>query len=121
MKLSVITPVGPGHQEVVKNAMRSVAFLRSGPFDAIRHVIIDDGEGRLGRSRARNLGMETAADWFFFLDADDLMLRHATTLVDFDAPAKPGRSGLELGLEERLEDRGDRLHYDPRSTSASVQ
>jgi hypothetical protein len=74
VRVTVITPVGPGHQRVSEECAASVreAWEHSrGPFDAITHQLWDDTEGKLGRSRARNLAMD-AADWFFFLDADDL-------------------------------------------------
>ena len=45
-----------------------------GPFDDVRIITIRDHEGRLGRSSARNGAVEkTDTDWFFFLDADDMM------------------------------------------------
>src|SRR3990167_4772063 len=86
MKLSVITPVGPGHKEFVLNARASVSLARYAKnckFTEVRHVVIDDHEGRMGRSRARNLGMTEDADWFFFLDADDRMMPQALSLCDF--------------------------------------
>ncbi len=75
MRLAVLTPVGPGHQSAVKDCCESVVHaLRHdrGVFKDTRHVLIDDSKGELGRSKARNLGMTTEADWFMFLDADDL-------------------------------------------------
>lgn len=51
-----------------------IASLKPGPFDTIHIKVIDDREGKLGRSAARNLGVkDVGTDWIFFLDADDLM------------------------------------------------
>lgn len=81
MELAVITPVGPGHIEVVQNCIRSVGEMERGPFSNIRHVVVEDYSGALGRSRARNKGM-VDADWYFFLDADDTIYPDATAHLD---------------------------------------
>lgn len=91
MKLVVITPVGPGHDELVKRASKSIGT--SSQFD-VEHFIIDDLAGRLGRSKARNLGM-IDADWYFFLDADDMMCPGALELNDFNAAATFGAISLD--------------------------
>jgi hypothetical protein len=77
---AVITPVGPGHADLLADCKASVerAWRSSrGPFTRMEHVAVDDSRGELGRSRARNDGIRHAialeADWLFFLDADDLM------------------------------------------------
>ncbi len=80
MKLAVITPVGPGHEGILPLAVMSVMHLESYCFDQITHVIVRDIDGKLGRSKARNLGM-IDADWYFFLDADDIILPDATRFV----------------------------------------
>ncbi len=92
-----MTPVGPGHQHYVRRAMRSVATARkwpSHPWDHVDHFLIDDTAGAMGRGRARNAGIDKAAeardDWLFFLDADDQMMPNALALNDFDAPATFG-------------------------------
>jgi len=82
MRLAVITPVGPGHEGILPMAALSVINLERWCFDEILHVIVNDTEGKLGRSRARNLGMETFADWYFFLDADDVIMPYATKFVE---------------------------------------
>ncbi|MDQ7007646.1 MAG: hypothetical protein Q9Q40_10465 [Acidobacteriota bacterium] len=81
---AVITPIGPGHEEMAVLARASVeaAFAEDpGIFASWRWIGIDDSQGRLGRSRARNRGVAEAAaggaEWIFFLDADDLMDRQA--------------------------------------------
>lgn len=44
-------------------------------FDEVVIMVVEDHRGELGRSKARNRGMDAHpdADWYFFLDADDLM------------------------------------------------
>ena len=77
MKLDIITPVGPGHTQAVEQAKASVQRAIKaglGPFSEVRHVVVDDTEGALGRSAARNQAVKAStADWLFFLDADDLL------------------------------------------------
>ncbi len=90
MRLAVITPVGPGHEGILPLAAMSVINLEPWCFDEIIHVIVNDTEGKLGRSRARNIGMNTPADWYFFLDADDIIMPYAPRFVgkvdhEFDA------------------------------------
>ncbi len=80
MKLVVITPVGPGHESILPIAALSVINLEHHEFDEIAHVIVNDTRGKLGRSKARNLGM-VSADWYFFLDADDIIMPYATRFV----------------------------------------
>ena len=82
MRLAVITPVGPGHEGILPLAAMSVVHLEPHSFTEILHVIVNDTEGKLGRSRARNLGM-IEADWYFFLDADDIVMPDAPRFVDF--------------------------------------
>jgi FkbM family methyltransferase len=94
---AVITPIGPGHAGFYAECKASVDqawHSNRGPFAGFRHVAVDDGAGKLGRSRARNIGIERAAglgaDWLFFLDADDLMAPSAFAdmrpyVADFDA------------------------------------
>jgi hypothetical protein len=99
VKVSVIIPVGPNHEDVWKKAARSVGRawgLDHGPFGEMELVIVPDPEGQLGRSAARNKGMaEHPADWFFFLDADDEMMANAFDLVDLEAPATFGAVVLD--------------------------
>jgi FkbM family methyltransferase len=79
-RCAVITPVGPGHEVFYENCLASIekSFAgHKGRFSEIIPIKIDDHEGKLGRSKARNLGVKKAAErdieWIFFLDADDLM------------------------------------------------
>jgi len=84
MKCGIVTPIGPGHEGAYQSAVVSIeiAIRRSqGPFDAVELFPVHDLKGELGRSKARNLGVEQAhaagCDWVFFLDADDLMFDEA--------------------------------------------
>lgn len=80
MRLVVITPVGPGHESILPLAALSVLHLEYHEFTEIQHVIVNDTKGKLGRSKARNLGM-VESDWYFFLDADDVIMPYATRFV----------------------------------------
>lgn len=77
MKLDIVTPVGPGHEELINRAAGSIKIAKDysmGPFDEIELLAVDDTKGILGRSKARNLAVQDSeSDWIFFLDADDLM------------------------------------------------
>ena len=86
MKLAVITPVGPGHESILPLAALSVIHLEYHSFAEITHVIINDTKGKLGRSKARNLGM-ISADWYFFLDADDVIMPYATRFIGHVGPS----------------------------------
>jgi len=78
MEVQVVTPVGPGHEELAVEAIASAINLG---FDVLP---IDDTEGKLGRSRARNIGVKMAtAEWIFFLDADDVMHKDAKKAKKF--------------------------------------
>lgn len=84
MKCGIVTPIGPGHEKAYQSAVVSIeiaARKSQGPFDAIELFPVYDLKGELGRSKARNLGVESAhaagCDWIFFLDADDLMFEEA--------------------------------------------
>lgn len=91
---TVITPIGPGHEELAQQAIQSVmlASEHKGAFDNIHAIVGDDTQGKIGRSRARNrmvtgpvepwmavfsMGDDQEAafmsEWLFFLDADDVM------------------------------------------------
>ena len=78
MEVQVIIPCGPGHEEV---AVEAIASAMSLGFDVLP---IDDTEGKLGRSRARNIGVKQAtAEFIFFLDADDVMHKDAKKAKKF--------------------------------------
>lgn len=87
MRCCVVIPVGPGHEKLALRAKASVQQAVGhgmGAFDVVE-VLCQDDSGGLGRSRARNLAVgqagRMAADWIFFLDADDLMHPHAFEAV----------------------------------------
>ena len=92
MECDVIVPVGPGHEQIYHQAIESVrmASMDKGAFDKINIIVVDDTQGKLGRSKARNDAiMKSTAEWLFFLDADDLMHPDAFKVhsynVDVDA------------------------------------
>ena len=88
MKCGIITPIGPGHEELAGQAKSSISDAiqhGKGAFDAIDWFPVEDPRGELGRSRARNNGIasarEAGCDWLFFLDADDLIAMDAFETV----------------------------------------
>ena len=83
MNLAVIIPVGPGHSECAVSACHSVLRASTGPFSKVVAYPVNDLAGKLGRSAARNAGMDKDkdADWYFFLDADDEMEPKACDLA----------------------------------------
>lgn len=77
---AVVIAVGPGHETLFNECATSVrrAFEESnGGFSNLIALRIDDPQGKLGRARVRNLGVDAAAthgaDWILLLDADDLL------------------------------------------------
>ncbi|MGH8617879.1 MAG: FkbM family methyltransferase [Burkholderiales bacterium] len=137
MKVGIIIPVGPGHELLAEDAQDSVAeafATGSGPFDAYTLIAIDDTQGRLGRSAARNLGVvragEQDCEWVFFLDADDLLHANAFRTVraalaaGYDAvwgaicelAADEQSTTLRAGQMEKISGVGDLLGNDPWTT-----
>jgi len=134
MKLAIITPVGPGHDIVAKEALGSVAQACAhdqGPFDDVQFIRMEDPDGEFGRSMSRNMGVlearESGCDWIFFLDADDLMLEHALTAMedymDYDAvwgqiyDVKPDENFARRRVEQvPVDSINDILNYDPYLT-----
>jgi hypothetical protein len=87
-RCAVITPVGPGHENLYGECLASIEnsfAVKKGNFSEIVPVRIDDPDGSLGRSGARNLGIKEASahdvQWIFFLDADDIMAPSAFEYV----------------------------------------
>ena len=92
MDCTVITPVGPGHEQLVNRAIGSAMMAAEenlGPFKNI-HILagLDDGRGRsavrnyllkypMERMLVRSTGDDPQdayrSEWLFFLDADDVM------------------------------------------------
>lgn len=98
MKCVVVIPVGPGHEQLAERAASSarLSFADRGPFRSLEVVLVPDPEGLLGRSAARNLGMErNPADWHFLLDADDRMAPYAFTRIDLEYSATFGLVWLD--------------------------
>ncbi|MEZ5950873.1 MAG: tetratricopeptide repeat protein [Planctomycetaceae bacterium] len=88
-RCAVITPVGPGHLELYRQAessIRAACVRGAGPFREVIPFRLEDLEGVAGRSRARNFGVQQAArqgiEWVFFLDADDVMVPEALLNVE---------------------------------------
>lgn len=80
-RCAIVSPVGPGHADVYRQAecsIRDACIRGAGPFREIVPFRIDDPEGKVGRSRARNFAVQQALaqgiEWVFFLDADDLLV-----------------------------------------------
>ena len=77
MRVSVLIPVGPGHEKHVQDALASVTDAATPIGWTIDSFTMDDTDGELGRSKSRNLLAEAAisqgADWLMWLDADDLV------------------------------------------------
>ena len=98
MKLAIITPVGPGHEELAEKAKQSVEAAKQnpGPWTSIQHVLVDDTDGVLGSPLARNIGATQSwdADWYFYLDADDRMAPDALGLNEFGYDATFG--GIQI-------------------------
>jgi hypothetical protein len=93
VRLRVITGVGPGHETMIAQCRASiiVASARPGRFTEIEHAVIDDAKGVLGAGGTRNEGMKCpGADWFFFVDADDVIESDAFELNNFDDVATFG-------------------------------
>lgn len=106
--VSVVIPVGPGHAQHMRTAVQSVLAQT---LQNVELVIVNDtgaplntdaypfatvcnanGAEKLGVSRARNLGVDTAsAPLIYFLDADDLIV--PTTLQKLCAVYALGDSG----------------------------
>ena len=79
MRVAVIAPVGPGHEDYLKSWQDSIVAAHTPGVEVGMYWRHDDGRGR---SAMRNYIMGRArADWFFFLDADDEMTPNA--LADF--------------------------------------
>lgn len=90
--VTVIIPVGPGHEKIVNEAINSVLVAGKKRGKKWKKPIIctvDDTQGRLGRSKARNQGvLRATTDWVFFLDSDDVMhpkcFKYASDYLDYD-------------------------------------
>jgi len=83
LDLAVITPVGPGHEDVWCKAWASVdEAVKERP--DIGWGMFTEADSGEGRSAVRNRLVERArgrgAEWLFFLDADDEMLPEAVSV-----------------------------------------
>ena len=80
--VTVIIPVGPGHETRAEEARNSCALAakQNEFFTKIKCITELDLKGE-GRSKARNRAIRRATtDWLFFLDADDLC--HLLTFIN---------------------------------------
>ncbi len=88
-RCAIISPIGPGHEAIYQaasNSIRSACERSAGPFQEIIPFRIDDSQGQIGRSKARNAAVQQAArqgiEWVFFLDADDMLVPDIFTNVE---------------------------------------
>lgn len=123
MRCVVVIPVGPGHEVFALDAVASVWMAWGadrGRFTDMSVAVIGDTRGEMGRSAARNLGMDVSpADWHFLLDADDQMMPGAFGLVQPDYPATFGAVCLDgvIARENRpYVDRAALLEHGARGT-----
>lgn len=74
MRILICTPVGPGHEAIVDEAIKSVKAAARPDGVHVAYAPLHDTD-EAGRSATRNLLRRDAApaDWVFWLDADDLM------------------------------------------------
>ncbi len=108
MKCAVVTPIGPGHEHYALDAADSVKkayAISPGPFSSLAFIEMNDTRGELGRSAARNRGVqlarESGADWVFFLDADDIADPRAFASV---APYIDGHDAVWGAIYELADD-----------------
>jgi len=116
---AIITPVGPGHTDILNQCEQSIhraSAVCTGNFTRIIHMSIDDTNGSLGRSLARNMAIQearaNAIDWLFFLDADDLMAPNSfeiASLVNNEYDAIWGRICSFDHLTNEVEERSGQL------------
>jgi glycosyltransferase involved in cell wall biosynthesis len=114
MDAQVVMPVGPGHEEI---ALEAIASAMSLGFEVIP---VDDTQGKLGRSKARNIGVKLAtAEWVFFLDADDLMhkdVKKANKYRNYDAIFGLINDGRVRIPQVRKVDLDTLIKHDPTQT-----
>lgn len=95
MKVVILTPVGPGHEKFTLDRVASITeAIGNTRRDEIgvEHFTVDDTDGELGRSKARNLLREKIperADWVGWFDADDLMAPGALQRLREAVKAQP--------------------------------
>ncbi|WP_088625887.1 FkbM family methyltransferase [Oceanicola sp. 22II-s10i] len=136
MICAVITPVGPGHMHLLRDScapsVEQAKAWNMGPFSDVRHYVMDDTEGRHGRSARRNeaiaQAVEEGVDWVFFLDADDILTPNAFEAFGRVIAAEPdldavwglivtldgaGEPELREGQPERIDTREAFLSVEP--------
>lgn len=87
MEVTIVIPVGPGHDKVARRAIAS-AENQSVP---VRVVTAPDPDGH-GAGWARNQGVrQVSTEWMLFLDADDWLENNAVERLLWQARQHPGR------------------------------
>lgn len=86
MRIAIITPIGPGHENLAKDLYASAAKAEMPDDFDIDMLAFDDTDGEAGRSTARNVASQSAYeqgfDWLFYVDADDLIDPRAFRILD---------------------------------------
>ncbi|MCA0922605.1 FkbM family methyltransferase [Pseudooceanicola nanhaiensis] len=136
MRCAIITPVGPGHMDLLEQSctpsIRRAMAYDMGPFSEVRHLVMDDTLGQHGRSNRRNDALAEAVaegiDWVYFLDADDVLTPNAFEAFGRIIAAEPGLDAvwglicefdeagqpqLREGQPERLDTRAEFLAVPP--------
>jgi len=114
MHVAAIIPVGPGHQLISREAVDSVIRAAKGLPIEVDPIVVGDEKGHLGRSAARNLGAEmSGADWYFWLDADDLALPDCFRIFLREVEANPEIDAMWGSMYREIvlvDQRGNRQH-----------
>lgn len=95
LRVSVVIPVGPGHQDFVPEVIRSVSAAWTPPGLEVETILVPDEQGEMGRSAARNFGVtQSSGEWILFIDADDLLQAEAFGLFAREIEANPRVEGV---------------------------
>lgn len=87
MSVSIVIPIGPGHEQIAARAIQS-AEQQTIPVSVITHY---DQNGK-GAGWARNQGLtQVNTDWVIFLDADDWLEPNAVEAMLYTAAQHPRR------------------------------
>lgn len=105
MDLTVIVPVGPGHEKIANRAFGSIMEMPDiWPFKSLTTYFAFDPDGKKGRSKARNEGIKACeTDWIFFLDADDIMEPYACCQLNTSVSATFGKRKFIIKKNPRID------------------